>query len=237
MRKILRLFPMMLLCLCVLTACSSDDGDNDGDSNGKNGVYVINGHKFVDLGLPSGLLWATRNVGAESIYEVGNYYSWGEIEPKNKYTLTTYKWFDGDEFTKYTPEDGKRELDAADDVATVKWGKKCRLPKFAEAIELVTKCKWEWRLSYDNQSINGYLVTGPNGNSIFLPAAGSNTGSLIQWSRENGDYLLKDITQRHESNQYIEILTFWERKIDPTESSFTSSYRVWGHSVRPVATK
>lgn len=230
---------MVLLCLCVLTACSSDDGDGDGGSNNKNGVYVINGHKFVDLGLPSGLLWATRNVGAESIYEVGNYYSWGEIEPKNKYTLTTYKWFDGDEFTKYTPEDGKRELDAADDVATVKWGKKCRLPKFAEAIELVTKCKWEWRLSYDNQSINGYLVTGPNGNSIFLPAAGSNTGSLIQWSREIGDYLLKDITQRHESNQYIEILTFWERerKIDPTESSFTSSYRVWGHSARPVATK
>lgn len=234
----LKLFAMLLLCVCTLTACGGDDND-DNITAGKNGVYVINGHKFVDLGLPSGLLWATRNVGAESIYEVGNYYSWGEIEPKNKYTLTTYKWFDGDEFTKYTPEDGKRELDAADDVATVKWGKKCRLPKFAEAIELVTKCKWEWLLSYDNQSINGYLVTGPNGNSIFLPAAGSNTGSLIQWSRENGDYLLKDITQRHESNQYIEILTFWERerKIDPTESSFTSSYRVWGHSARPVATK
>uniref|UniRef100_UPI003FEDAAD8 hypothetical protein n=1 Tax=Alloprevotella sp. TaxID=1872471 RepID=UPI003FEDAAD8 len=235
MKKLLRLLAM-LLCVFALIACGDDDND-DNITEGKDGVYVINGHKFVDLGLPSGLLWATRNVGAESIYEIGNYYSWGEIEPKNNYTLTTYKWFDGDEFTKYTPEDGKRELDAADDVATVKWGKKCRLPKFAEAIELVTKCKWEWRLSYDNQSINGYLVTGPNGNSIFLPAAGSNTGSLIQWSRENGDYLLKDITQRHESNQYIEILTFWERKIDPTESSFTSSYRVWGHSVRPVATK
>ncbi len=199
-------------------------------------MYVINGHKFVDLGLPSGLLWATRNVGAESIYEIGNYYSWGEIEPKNKYTLTTYKWFDGDEFTKYNREDGKRELDAADDVATVKWGKKCRLPKHAEAIELVTKCKWERRLSYDNQSINGYLVTGPNGNSIFLPAAGCNTGSLIQWSGESGYYLIKDIAQT-DPYQSIEILHFRKDQINPTEFSGTGVSRYNGISARPVATK
>lgn len=187
MKKLLRLLAM-LLCVFALIACGDDDND-DNITEGKDGVYVINGHKFVDLGLPSGLLWATRNVGAEVMFEAGNYYSWGEIEPKNKYTLATYKWFDGDEFTKYTQEDGKCVLDAADDVATVKWGKKCRLPKFAEAIELVTKCKWEWQLSYYNESRSGYLVTGPNGNSIFLPAAGSNTGSLIQWSNENGSYL------------------------------------------------
>ena len=235
MKMSLKLFAMLLLCVCALTACGGDDND-DNITAGKNGVYVINGHKFVDLGLPSGLLWATRNVGAESIYEIGNYYSWGEIEPKNKYTLTTYKWFDGDEFTKYTQEDGKRVLDAADDVATVKWGKKCRLPKHAEAIELVTKCKWEWRLSYDNQSINGYLVTGPNGNSIFLPAAGANTGSLIQWSGGYGSYLIKDIA-RTEDYQYIEILHFNKGDINPTESSGTSSYRNWGSSARPVATK
>ena len=150
--------------------------------------------------------------------------------------MATYKWFDGDEFTKYTQEDGKRELDAADDVATVKWGKKCRLPKFAEAIELVTKCKWEWRLSYDNQSINGYLVTGPNGNSIFLPAAGANTGSLIQWSGEYGSYLIKDIA-RTEDYQYIEILHFRKDQINPTELSGNSSYRNEGISARPVATK
>ena len=235
MKMSLKLFAMLLLCVCALTACGGDDND-DNITAGKNGVYVINGHKFVDLGLPSGLLWATRNVGAESIYEIGNYYSWGEIEPKNKYTLTTYKWFDGDEFTKYNREDGKRELDAADDVATVKWGKKCRLPKHAEAIELVTKCKWEWRLSYDNESITGYLVTGPNGNSIFLPAAGSNTGSLIQWSGKYGSYLIKDIA-RTEDYQYIEILHFNKGDINPTESSGTSSYRNWGSSARPVATK
>lgn len=232
MKKLLRLLAM-LLCVFALIACGDDDNNI---TEGKDGVYVINGHKFVDLGLPSGLLWATRNVGAESIYEIGNYYSWGEIEPKNKYTLTTYKWFDGDEFTKYNREDGKRELDAADDVATVKWGKKCRLPKHAEAIELVTKCKWERRLSYDNQSINGYLVTGPNGNSIFLPAAGCNTGSLIQWSGESGFYLIKDIAQT-EPYQSIEILHFRKDQINPTEFSGTGVSRYYGISARPVATK
>ncbi len=232
MKKLLRLLAM-LLCVFALIACGDDDNNI---TEGKDGVYVINGHKFVDLGLPSGLLWATRNVGAESIYEIGNYYSWGEIEPKNKYTLTTYKWFDGDEFTKYNREDGKRELDAADDVATVKWGKKCRLPKHAEAIELVTKCKWERQLSYDNQSINGYLVTGPNGNSIFLPAAGCNTGSLIQWSGESGFYLIKDIAQT-DPYQSIEILHFRKDQINPTEFSGTGVSRYYGISARPVATK
>ena len=225
----------MLLCVFALIACGDDDND-DNITEGKDGVYVINVHKFVDLGLPSGLLWATRNVGAEVMFEAGNYYSWGEIEPKNKYTLATYKWFDGDEFTKYTQEDGKCVLDAADDVATVKWGKKCRLPKFAEAIELVTKCKWEWQLSYYNESRSGYLVTGPNGNSIFLPAAGSNTGSLIQWSNENGSYLLKDITPSR-NNDHVDVLHFNELDITPTELSSTGSFRVWGHSARPVATK
>lgn len=232
MKKLLRLLAM-LLCVFALIACGDDDNNI---TEGKDGVYVINGHKFVDLGLPSGLLWATRNVGAEVMFEAGNYYSWGEIEPKNKYTLATYKWFDGDEFTKYTKEDGKCVLDAADDVATVKWGKKCRLPKFAEAIELVTKCKWEWQLSYYNESRSGYLVTGPNGNSIFLPAAGSNTGSLIQWSNENGSYLLKDITPSR-NNDHVDVLHFNELDITPTELSSTGSYRVWGHSARPVATK
>lgn len=93
MRKILRLFPMMLLCLCVLTACSSDDGDNNGDSNCKNGVYVINGHKFVDLGLPSGLLWAECNIGASEPEEAGYSYRWGEVEPIN-YDIE-YKFKDG----------------------------------------------------------------------------------------------------------------------------------------------
>ena len=119
MRKIFKLFPMMLLCMCVLTACSSDVGDGDGKSNNKYGVYVINGHKFVDLGLPSGLLWAECNIGASEPEEAGYSYRWGEVEV---YTLNAwYKFYDGnsDTFTKYTKKDAKTTLEPEDDAATV----------------------------------------------------------------------------------------------------------------------
>ena len=115
----------MLLCMCVLTACSSDDGD--GESNNKDGVYVINGHKFVDLGLPSGLLWAECNIGASEPEEVGYKYRWGDVE---EYTVTGYKFYDvnTDTFTKYTKKDAKITLEPEDDAATVLWGKNCHIP-------------------------------------------------------------------------------------------------------------
>lgn len=162
MRKILRLFPMMLLCLCVLTACSSDDGDNNGDSNGKNGVYVINGHKFVDLGLPSGLLWAECNIGASEPEEAGYLYRWGEVEPIND--DIGYKFKDGNTYTKYTKKDAKVTLEPEDDAATVLWGKNCRMPTKKEFEELVKNCKWKFADEYGDAT-----VTGPNGNHIFLP--------------------------------------------------------------------
>nr|WP_298160469.1 hypothetical protein [uncultured Prevotella sp.] len=162
MRKILRLFPMMLLCLCVLTACSSDDGDNNGDSNCKNGVYVINGHKFVDLGLPSGLLWAECNIGASEPEEAGYSYRWGEVEPIN-YDIE-YKFKDGNTYTKYTKKDAKTTLEPEDDAATVLWGKNCRMPTKKEFEELVKNCKWKFADEYGDAT-----VTGPNGNHIFLP--------------------------------------------------------------------
>lgn len=164
MKKILRLFPMVLLCMCVLTACSSDDGDGDGESNNKNGVYVINGHKFVDLGLPSGLLWAECNIGASEPEEAGYSYRWGEVEV---YTLNAwYKFYDGnsDTFTKYTKKDAKTTLEPEDDAATVLWGKNCRIPTKKEFEELIKNCKWEFADEWGDAT-----VTGPNGNHIFLP--------------------------------------------------------------------
>lgn len=161
MKKILRLFPMMLLCMCVLTACSSDDGDNNGDSNSKNGVYVINGHKFVDLGLPSGLLQAECNIEASNPEEAGYLYRWGEVEP---YFLNGYKYYDGNTFTKYTKKDAKTTLEPEDDAATVLWGKNCRMPTKKEFEELIKNCKWKFA-----DELGDATVTGPNGNHIFLP--------------------------------------------------------------------
>ena len=122
---------------------------------------IINGHEYVDLGLPSGLKWATCNVGASSPEQYGDYYAWGEIETKSEYIDHNSKTY------------GKSMSDISGnstyDVARAKWGGSWRLPTKKELEELESKCKWEWTTINGKK---GYKVTGPNGNSIFLPAAG-----------------------------------------------------------------
>jgi hypothetical protein len=132
-----------------------------------------NDHEYVDLGLPSGLKWATCNVGASYPEDLGDYYAWGETSTKNSYVRTTYKWrkFSDGEMTKYSIDlDDKRILDDADDIVSVKMGGRWRLPTRTEQDELRDFCKWEW-------IGGGYKVIGPNGNFIFLPAAGAVDGS------------------------------------------------------------
>lgn len=138
-------------------------------------VKTINGHEYVDLGLPSGLKWATCNVDAAYPDEYGGYYAWGEIEEKEIYDWGTYKWRNKyPQFSRHRPmykgpNDEKNLLVPMDDVARVKWGSTWRMPKSEELRELLDECVWEWTKLY---GVTGYSVTGPNGNSIFLPAAG-----------------------------------------------------------------
>ena len=139
-------------------------------------------HEWVDLGLPSGTLWATCNVGANAPEEYGDYFAWGETAPKYYYSWSTYKWYKSDAnysgFTKYCIyssncyngfTDGKTELDPADDAATANWGSGARMPSMEQIDELVNNCTWQWTR---RNGVNGRLVTGLNDNSIFLPAAG-----------------------------------------------------------------
>ena len=98
-----------------------------GEKPSSSTYILINGHKFVDLGLPSGLLWAHTNVGAASSVDDGDYFAWGETEHKSYYDKSTYKWGDYNEWggfnmTKYNLTDKKTTLDSEDDVATVNWG-------------------------------------------------------------------------------------------------------------------
>lgn len=132
---------------------------------------LINGHEFVDLGLPSGLLWAKTNVGAASSSDDGDYFAWGETASKSYYDWNTYKWgSDYNNLSKYNSSDGKTTLDSEDDAATVNWGAPCRMPDSSEFEELCSKCDWSWNSNYNGTS--GYLVTGPNGSAIFFPASG-----------------------------------------------------------------
>jgi len=133
----------------------------------------------VDLGLPSGTIWATRNIGATCPEDYGDYFAWGETKPKSDYTADNYKWWliVYNMITKYCTDDrgyngftdGKTELDPEDDAAYVNWGPSWRMPSMEQVNELVEQCTWTWTTC---NGVNGQLATGPNGNSIFLPATG-----------------------------------------------------------------
>ena len=151
--------------------------------------------EYVDLGLPSGTLWATRNIGANSPEESGDYFAWGETEPKEEYYMSNYKWYDYDNelYTKYCADSGygmidDKELEPRDDAAWANWGPSWRMPSLEQLRELKEKCSWEW---IERNGTSGYLVTGPNGNTIFLPAAGEASfpnaeGEGYYWSRTLG---------------------------------------------------
>ena len=133
---------------------------------------------MVDLGLPSGLKWADRNVGADSPEDAGLYFAWGETTTKSTYSWSTYTYCKGSSttLTKYNCSSGygtldnKTTLELSDDVAAINWGGAWRMPTDAEITELREQCTWTW-ITYNG--VNGYKVTSKsNGNSIFLPAAG-----------------------------------------------------------------
>ena len=190
---------------------------------------LINNHKFVDLGLPSGLLWADCNVGASSPYEDGDYYAWGETETKSVYYSLEYEWGKGDDMYKYNASDGKTILDADDDVATVKWGVGCRMPSIEEINELRNECDWEWK--YDYQGTSGYLVTGFNGNTIFFPASGYKTNNVVKSHGTYGNYWSRSLGTYITSAGY---LGFTNNSITGQRFAF---HRSEGFTIRPVATK
>jgi hypothetical protein len=159
---------------------------------------VKNDYEWVDLGLS--VMWASKNVGSADVTDFGKYYAWGETKAygeedlsnntnyqynsqssyvKKYYDWRTYKWCNGSysKITKYyrTSDYNNDEIiniEAEDDAATQNWGMLWRMPTKKEIEELLHICKWKWVNSYNNVNVNGFIVTGPNGNSIFLPAAG-----------------------------------------------------------------
>ena len=151
------------------------------------GFGFENGYEWVDLGLPSGLKWATCNVGATMPEGYGDYFAWGETSPKNNCDLSTYKYCNGSEtsLTKYNTSsdygmvDNKITLDFIDDAARVNWGGTWRIPTIAEQRELRDNCTYTWITQ--NGVYGCKLVSKINGNSIFLPEAGMQLGTRIDF--------------------------------------------------------
>lgn len=192
-------------------------------------------HEWVDLGLPSGLKWATCNVGASQPEEYGDYFAWGEVEPKDYYDWSTYKWCNGTENTqtKYCNDsyygyngftDYKTTLDLSDDAANYNWGGGWRMPTEEEQDELRNNCSWEWT---SKNGVYGRKVTGPNGNSIFLPAAGFCYDSSLSYAGSLGYYRSSSLGTYDPS--YASELCFSYHNV-----GWDGSDRYYGFSVRPV---
>lgn len=187
--------------------------------------------EMVDLGLS--VKWANYNVGATSPEEYGGYYAWGEIEEKGYYDFRTYKWcYGGSDFmAKYCVNsnngtvDGKYVLELEDDVAYVAWGNDWRMPTTAEQRELYEKCTWEWTTL---NGVNGSKVTGPNGNSIFLPVAGFKSYGTYINDNDFGCYWSSSVCSFYSNHAY-------NMNIGGAGISFFRDIRSTGLTVRPVS--
>ncbi|MBR5780784.1 MAG: TIR domain-containing protein [Bacteroidales bacterium] len=188
-----------------------------------------NGHEYVDLGLPSGLKWATCNVGANKPEEYGDYFAWGEHTPKLEYSEKTYKYYITRGFLGFNKSyvslgdiSGKPQYDAA----RFNWGGSWRLPTKKELDELEENCTWTWTTQGGNK---GYKVTGPNGNSIFLPAAGYCYGSSLYGEGYYGGFWSS--TPDDDINVNNAYGLFFN---GGNESVYCSYYRYGGFTVRPI---
>lgn len=192
-------------------------------------------HTYVDLGLPSGILWATCNVGADSPEEYGDYFAWGEIQPKSIYNWNTYQHCNGsyNSMTKYCINssygyngysDYYFSLLPEDDAATVNWGEDWRIPTKAEWEELFENTTHTWTTL---NGVNGRLFTASNGNSIFLPATGYRNDGNVYNVGSSGFYWSNSLDMARSNNA-------WYFCFDPNYFYMNSFYRRYGSSIRPV---
>ena len=184
-----------IMLMMVAVSCNKPVEPGNGDEGL---VNELNGHEYVDLGLPSGTLWASCNLGASAPEDFGDYIAWGETAPKEIYDWKCYKYGrlfqDRYELNKYCTDslygldgfvDGRVLLEPNDDVVQVCWGEGWRMPAVEEWEELLLNTTGTWTVQND---VNGWLFTASNGNSLFLPAAGCwwdadfNAGIGLYWS-------------------------------------------------------
>ncbi len=187
---------------------------------------IAYGHEYVDLGLPSGTLWATCNIGATKPEDYGDYYAWGETETKGMYSWDTYKYGRSNDDVDNI---GSNIAGTKYDVAHVKWGGDWRMPTTKQFKELIDNTTSEF---ITRDGIMGQRFIGENGGTIFLPAAGYHKDSNLKGISENGNYWTSSLFDDLPSNGPIH-LSF-------DEDSNCRLVRVkniipfWGLSVRPV---
>lgn len=194
-------------------------------------INVKDGYHFVDLGLPSGTMWSTKNLDG--------YYAWGEITPKSSYDWNTYLWANGLQnrlnkycssntlWGEYIDMDERNTLEADDDVAQQQWSSNWNIPSLKQWEELESICKWTWT---SFAGVQGYRVKGPNGHSIFLPVTGFYSGKTKR-STSEGHYWSNNTVPSMDNYAYE--MVFSATRIDEDDIN----QRSVGSAIRPVTTK
>lgn len=190
---------------------------------------IVGGHEYVDLGLPSGTMWATCNVGAERPGDYGDYFAWGETMPKEDYSWVTYQLCDGSSsgITKYNDADGEKVLLPIDDAATASWGSEWQMPDWNQIEELCNSKNTTTTWTTQNGVYGRKITSKVNSNSIFLPAAGYRYGENLNSAGSYGYYWTRSLLNGSTSLAYV--LRFNSSFIGPSDGS-----RFSGRSVRPV---
>ena len=204
------------------------------------------GYYYVDLGLPSGTRWATCNIGANSPENCGDYFAWGEVSTKESYYWTSYQHSHGSAYcsiTKYCPlgisgfgyeygyacyTDNLTVLEPCDDAAVANWGEGWCMPTKEEMEELLNNCTNVWT---SINGVNGRKFTGPNGNSIFMPAAGHYYDTMLLDGDTDGFYWTSSVYS--DNANYSWVIRFSSSNCVVSHPH----YRYSGHPVRPVMAK
>ena len=220
-----KIFLLLIAAACSVAVYSQSLDYEQGNA-------PVTSHEYVDLGLPSGTLWATMNIGATAPEEYGDYFAWGEVTPKESYTWTTYKWCNGnwDSMTKYGVKssfgvvDNKTELDPEDDAATMNWGSEWCMPTRAQQDELRNNCTSEWTTI---NGVKGCLLTSNiNQASLFLPFAGNRWDTTLYNAGSSGFYWSRNLKTTGAGSHSL--------FVSSNSMSTTDYSRGYGLSVRAV---
>ena len=214
---VVALLSLLIGCGLFFAFPGGDGSDYPVDDISEQGIST---EQKVDLGLS--VCWAGWNVGATSSEGYGNYYAWGETTTKSDYAESSYQYHNGSYMNI-----GSNICGTQYDVARAQWGGSWRMPTKAEFQELKDRCTWTWT-SY--KGIDGYKVTGPNGNSIFLPAAGGRYGRELRNRGYYGYYWSGSLNESYQSYAYYLIF-------DSGDRSVKDFFREYGYTVRPVCDK
>lgn len=268
MKRIIYLFLMSLFVL--FTACEDDDKGDTSISNDESVVDILDGeaytcdgtesgHDYVDLGLTSGTMWATTNIGAKEPQSNGDFFAWGETSPKGSYSWSSYEFGYGlRRLTKYCSKadfgekeyvDTKNVLDEEDDAAHVNWGGKWIMPTHEQQKELIKQCYWVWTSNYNKSKVAGYVVFKAKSPEDKGVCTLKGEVHLSSYSLSDAHIFLPATGTYLNSFHLVvgKYGEFWSSSLNTSSPSFSwtlsfeSSYvvdrdngRYWGMPVRPV---